>query len=69
MKSKIVVLALVVMVSMPALATARHGGTCPVYLCGSSAAVPAAPVAAADRVAAYPPGPTLWGLIMSMFGG
>lgn len=63
MKSKITVVALALLLSVPAFA--KQGGTCPSYLCGSTAiGSPAAPW----QSAAYTPGPTAWAFVLQMFG-
>ena len=63
MKSKIAVVALALLLSVPAFA--KQGGTCPSYLCGNAAI---GSPAAASESAAYPQGSTAWAFVLQMFG-
>ena len=64
MKNKIAIVALVVFCSAPAFA--RHP-QCEPWLCGTSAVAPA-PATGAHAIM-WPPGPSLWGFVMSVFAG
>ena len=64
MKMKIAIFALAALCSAPAFAA--HGGTCAPWLCGTSATNP---VPVSGHAVMWPPGPTLWGFVMNIFGG
>ena len=61
MKNKIAIVALAIVFSAPAFA--RHT-QCDPWLCGTSAVAPAT----GAHAILWPPGPTLWGFVMSVFG-
>lgn len=66
MKMKIAIFALAVLCSAPAFAA--HGDTCAPWLCGNTV-IDSAPVTASGHAVMWPPGPTLWGFVMNIFGG
>jgi hypothetical protein len=62
MKSKLAVVALALLLSAPAFAKGRNA--CEPLMCGNSAVG----TPAAGQSAAYPPGPTIWSVMLQMFG-
>jgi hypothetical protein len=65
MKKKIAIFALAMLCSVPAFAARRQ---CEPWLCGTTVVAPANGMGA-SHAWMWPPGPTLWGFVMTAFGG